>query len=425
MKYFVKFVLGLSVFLLIFTFVSACTPPEPFPPPEGYSSWEEYEQKYDEMLSAALTPDNREVSESINKLVEDEKPVLTPTTPSTNSSSKEGSLFSALLERAKSHNNSSVPDELRDIGYFDKNGIFYHLKGGDGEPIVLTNNPAAVNVTFAEVIDFIKKDPTDTNEYRNGIYVCGDYAEDVHNHAEAAGIRAGWVGVDFYDSNIGHAINAFETTDKGLVYVDCTELDFVAYVVVTEHYGCIEIDKASSLEYSFYKSYKWKKEAVEKSIVEFNEKVIEFNEECIKCESMLSGYNQLVDDFNNEYSIYIEEYEYYQKITDLRTQLNSKLSQRARQVVELIWDMIYDSRKDYITQAYLTARKVELDNFRQEVLKNKADVEAKFAALEKFEEDLKLMEYQIGVLEKNLGTGQRHVPVLGIVKDIHVFWGKE
>ena len=95
--------------------------------------------------------------------------------------------------------------------------------GGDGEPIELINNPDATNPTYSELLAFIQEDSTDTNDYLENPYigyVCADFAEDVHNNAEAAGIRAAWVSIDFEGSDVGHAVNAFETTDLSLVYID-------------------------------------------------------------------------------------------------------------------------------------------------------------------------------------------------------------
>jgi len=97
---------------------------------------------------------------------------------------------------------------------------------GSGEPIELINNPDATNPTFAEVVAFIERDRTDAYSYIFGppknAFVCSDFAETVHNNAEAAGIRASWVGIDIEGETEGHALNAFETTDLGLVYIDCT-----------------------------------------------------------------------------------------------------------------------------------------------------------------------------------------------------------
>jgi len=125
--------------------------------------------------------------------------------------------------------------------------------GGDGKPIELVNNPDATNPTYADLIAFIMYDTTDTNSYIEegpGAYVCADFAEDVHNNAEAAGIRAAWVAVEFEGDEEGHALNAFETTDKGLVYIDCTKWEIIAYIEEGKEYdGGIIIGKQEWLEF--------------------------------------------------------------------------------------------------------------------------------------------------------------------------------
>jgi len=46
----------------------------------------------------------------------------------------------------------------------------------------------------------------------------------LHNNAEEAEIRAAFVAADLVDEQDGHALNAFNTTDRGLVYIDDTGL---------------------------------------------------------------------------------------------------------------------------------------------------------------------------------------------------------
>jgi len=117
--------------------------------------------------------------------------------------------------------------------YIYENGVIQ--VGGDGKPIELIDNPDATNPTYAELVAFIKEDSTNELTYivveGNGTagpirtYICSDFAETVHNNAEEAGIRAAWVSIYFDGVDEGHALNAFETTDRGLVYVDCTGID--------------------------------------------------------------------------------------------------------------------------------------------------------------------------------------------------------
>lgn len=95
-----------------------------------------------------------------------------------------------------------------------------HLYSGTWMMDYLVNNESATDPTWAQVLDFLLADETDQNTYRRGVYDCGWFARDVHNNAEAAGIRAAYVYI--YTSTIRHAFNAFKTTDRGLVFTDCT-----------------------------------------------------------------------------------------------------------------------------------------------------------------------------------------------------------
>lgn len=98
--------------------------------------------------------------------------------------------------------------------------------GGDGQPIELINNPDATDPTYAELLAFLKADQTDRYSYILGppknAYICTDFARDVHSNAKAAGIRAAFVAIHIAGADKGHALNAFQTTDRGLVYIDCT-----------------------------------------------------------------------------------------------------------------------------------------------------------------------------------------------------------
>ena len=137
----------------------------------------------------------------------------------------------------------------------DSNG---EILGGDGcyddtgKFIVLINNKNAVDPTYAQLVSFLKSNKTDeypyldTNNAPDTYYgtakshvdltriqniidgtaqpdnpdVCSDFAERLYNDAEMGGIRCAYVSVDL---SIGlHALDAFQTTDRGLIYVDDT-----------------------------------------------------------------------------------------------------------------------------------------------------------------------------------------------------------
>lgn len=121
-----------------------------------------------------------------------------------------------------------------------------------GEFIVLINNEDARNPTYSELLSFLRSDETDAFPYQYTLpivefyypppedeidldqlkniidgriepsppKICADFAERLHNNAEMAGIRCAYVSITLGDT--GHACNAFQTIDRGLVYIDCT-----------------------------------------------------------------------------------------------------------------------------------------------------------------------------------------------------------
>jgi hypothetical protein len=149
------------------------------------------------------------------------------------------------------HTNAGV---LSGDGCYDDKGSF----------VVLINNRDAVDPTYTQLLDFLRAETVDqypyiyTNQEVGTYYgsaeshvdlknvqniidgtaqpadpdVCSDFAERLHNDAEAAGIRSAFVALDMegysdpshlgIPSNAGHACDAFQTTDRGLIYVDAT-----------------------------------------------------------------------------------------------------------------------------------------------------------------------------------------------------------
>jgi len=112
-----------------------------------------------------------------------------------------------------------------DTPYVILNGAV--LVGADGHYVTLRNNPAAKNPTWAELKAFLQQDDTDKKVYDSKSFTCGDFAEMLHNNAEAAGIRAALMGLllkpaSLQGEEVKHSLNCFETTDSGMVYIDAT-----------------------------------------------------------------------------------------------------------------------------------------------------------------------------------------------------------
>jgi ABC-type uncharacterized transport system auxiliary subunit len=79
--------------------------------------------------------------------------------------------------------------------------------------VIILRNP-----TFQELKDFILKDPTSRNTFVLNKYECRHFATDVNNNAEAAGLRCAFVLLCYRNGQ--HAVVAFDTTDRGMIYIE-------------------------------------------------------------------------------------------------------------------------------------------------------------------------------------------------------------
>ena len=187
------------------------------------------------------------------------------------------------------------------------------VDAGDVGNVHLIANPGAKNLSWQQLKDFIYRDKTDEDTYDAIVNPCGAFAETIYNNAEANGIRTAFVAIDLKGSTIGHAFNAFETTDMGMVYVDCTGMtieeslsnsdqhlspdgkpakifgrstnhDKIAYVAVGKELGFISMEVADSPAYSYYEQYK----------VRFNK----FKNDLEACNAAIVLYSEYVDEYN-------------------------------------------------------------------------------------------------------------------------------
>ncbi len=116
---------------------------------------------------------------------------------------------------------------------------------------VTVQNISLRNPTWRELIEFLKEDETDTYIYRADEFDCSGFALTLRDHAIARGFRCAYVKIEFIDGR-AHALNAFRTSDKGLVFVDVTgsenrtgydyNYDTIAYLKIGEQYGTISLD---------------------------------------------------------------------------------------------------------------------------------------------------------------------------------------
>jgi hypothetical protein len=174
--------------------------------------------------------------------------------------------------------------------------------------VELKNNSSASDPTWDELMAFLAADPTDEFAYIKNYRECTDFAESLHNNAESQGIRAGYVEVWFVDSDIGHALNVFDTTDKGRVFVDCTgpssgyvipgssdgedeiscDHDKIAYVEEDKDYGLISISAAESPDYKFYEEFLTRWQEYENALQEYESDVAAYEALYDSCHGIAS-----------------------------------------------------------------------------------------------------------------------------------------
>jgi len=173
--------------------------------------------------------------------------------------------------------------------------------------VQLIDNGNATDPTWQQLESFLIADKTDEKDYVVGTFMCGAFAEELHNNAEAAGIRAAWVTADFKGESEGHALNAFYTTDKGLVYIDCggkteqettqsvglnstlleglrvygeaSSWDKVAYIVAGKELGFVSLDVASCPQYVCFEDYKQRESSFEAALADYKQQAQDYNSE--------------------------------------------------------------------------------------------------------------------------------------------------
>jgi len=146
----------------------------------------------------------------------------------------------------------------------------------------LTTSSKLRNPTWAELKEFLQRDKTDKGIYRSGEFDCTGFAMALRDNARQEGIRAAFVEIGWYEGG-GHAVNAFQTTDKGLVYIDCTggkesgDYDTVGYVEMGKVYGRVNLSAATCFTYDCYVAHQQNVERYRDELKEYNRAINEYN----------------------------------------------------------------------------------------------------------------------------------------------------
>lgn len=80
--------------------------------------------------------------------------------------------------------------------------------------------------SFTELMDFLADDKTDEIPYSRPDFMCHHFSLTLRENANKQGLRCAWVEVGSVPAeggmglNYAHAITAFNTTDRGIIYID-------------------------------------------------------------------------------------------------------------------------------------------------------------------------------------------------------------
>ena len=157
------------------------------------------------------------------------------------------------------------------------------------------------NPSWEELKNFVKTDNIDQVTYNIDTFACTGYATILRDRARTLGFRTAIVQV-LLPGTAGHVFDAIQTSDAGLVYIDCTQADKVAYIQIGQPYGMIAIDAVryhyidtsgspkdfyeplsykdtnNPFNYAYYQEYEQRRDFYNKTIAEYNVQVIAFND---------------------------------------------------------------------------------------------------------------------------------------------------
>lgn len=165
-----------------------------------------------------------------------------------------GSTYSDKIVAAYEDSYDNGYAQTYDVGYQEAYGEAYDKGYDKGYEIGLeTGSEEGVstrvelsNPTHEEMREFLARDKTDSNPYVKGEYVCSDFAVQLNNNAEANGIRVAYVRIR--GEKWSHAVVAFETVDRGLIFIE-PQSDRKVELVIGEPFPWYWVGVASPMSY--------------------------------------------------------------------------------------------------------------------------------------------------------------------------------
>ena len=165
-----------------------------------------------------------------------------------------GGIYSDKIAAAYEDSYDNGYAQTYDVGYQEAYGEAYDTGYDKGDEIGLETGSKEgtariielSNPIHKEMREFLARDKTDSKPYIKSEYVCNAFAAQLDNNAEADGIRAAYVRIR--SENWWHAVVAFETLDKGLIFIE-PQSDRVVKLVIGEPFPWHLVGKANPLGY--------------------------------------------------------------------------------------------------------------------------------------------------------------------------------
>lgn len=144
-------------------------------------------------------------------------------------------------------NMTALQDSYNDLqaDYGNLLASYESLRGDYEDSLERLQQSTLENPTWSELEEFLRLDDTDTIPYIEDSFDCSGFAITLRDRAWRHGMRSAYVEIGFSEGE-GHALNVFETTDKGLIYVDNTQADQIAYIEIGQLYMAIHLDALKS-----------------------------------------------------------------------------------------------------------------------------------------------------------------------------------
>lgn len=112
----------------------------------------------------------------------------------------------------------------------------------NGTQVLVQENIGSADPSYGQLVSFLRDDWTE-----HGLYsldnVCTNFAVRLYDEAQGSGMKAHIVEIWFADGGNPHVIVAFNTTDRGLIYVDDT-----GRTQKQKEAGQMDIDRIVTLE---------------------------------------------------------------------------------------------------------------------------------------------------------------------------------